>query len=40
MKVLYPYIETILFDIVIPVMFITNKDVQLFKEDPIEYIRK
>lgn len=40
MTVLYPYIENILFDIIIPVMFITNKDVELFREDQIEYIRK
>lgn len=39
-KVLYPYIESILFEIIIPVMFIINKDVELFREDPIEYIRK
>lgn len=40
MKVLYPYIEKILFEIVIPVMMVTHKDVTLFKEDGIEYIRK
>ena len=40
MKVLYPYIESILFEIIVPVMFIINKDVELFREDPIEYIRK
>lgn len=40
MKVLHPYIEKILFEIIIPIMYISAKDVQLFKEDPIEYIRK
>ncbi|CDW76775.1 UNKNOWN [Stylonychia lemnae] len=40
MTVLYPLVEKVLYDIVIPVMFITQKDIQLFKEDSIEYIRK
>jgi hypothetical protein len=40
MDLLKPYIEAILFENIIPIMMITHKDVTLFKEDPIEYIRK
>lgn len=37
---LKPYLENILYEIVIPIMLVTHKDVVNFKEDPIEYIRK
>ena len=40
MKLLYPYIETLLFETLIPIMLITHRDLELFKEDPIEFIRK
>ena len=40
MKILQPFIETLLFETLVPIMLITHKDVTLFKEDPIEYIRK
>lgn len=32
--------ENILFQTVIPIMMVTERDIQLFSEDPIEYIRK
>lgn len=35
-----PFIENILYETVIPLMLVTHKDVTLFNEDPIEYIRK
>ena len=40
MEVLKPFIENILYETVIPLMLVTHKDVTLFDEDPIEYIRK
>lgn len=40
MKILKPFVENLLFETIIPIMLITHKDVVLFREDPIEYIRK
>lgn len=40
MNVLKGFAEKILYEHLIPVMFVTQKDMQLFQEDPIEYIRK
>lgn len=40
MDKLKPFIENILYETIIPIMLITQKDATLFHEDPIEYIRK
>lgn len=40
MEKLKPFIETLLFELIVPIMFITHKDITLYKDDPIEYIRK
>lgn len=40
MEKLKPYIENILYEIVIPIMLITHKDSVLFEQDPTEYVRK
>lgn len=41
MTKLKPFVERLLYEVIItPIMLITHKDVSLFKEDPIEYIRK
>ena len=40
MNMLLPYVENLLFETIIPIMLITHRDVTLFKDDPIEYIRK
>lgn len=41
MEKLKPFIEQLLFEVIIvPIMLITHKDITLFKDDPIEYIRK
>ena len=32
--------DNILYETVIPIMLTTKKDISLFSEDPIEYIRK
>jgi len=40
MDKLKPFIENILYETVIPIMMVTHKDVTLFTEDAIEYIRK
>jgi hypothetical protein len=39
MEKLKPFVENILYDTIIPIMFITQKDVSTFQNDPIEYIR-
>lgn len=39
MDKLKPYIQTILYDTIIPIMYITEHDVNTFETDPIEYIR-
>ena len=39
MEKLKPYVENILYDTVIPIMFITEKDMTTFESDPVEYIR-
>lgn len=40
MAKLYPFVEKLLFEMIIPIMQVTHADVCLFQEDPIEYIRK
>ena len=39
MATLKPYVHRILFDTIIPIMFVTKKDVETFHEEPVEYIR-
>jgi importin-7 len=39
MDKLKPFVENILYDTVIPIMFITEKDMSTFANDPVEYIR-
>jgi hypothetical protein len=39
MEKLKPYVENILYDTIIPIMFVTQKDMNTFNNDPIEYIR-
>jgi len=40
MDKLKPFIENIIYETIMPIMLITHKDATLFKDDPIEYIRK
>lgn len=40
MNKLKPYIENIMYETAIPIMMASQRDIQLFTEDPIEYIRK
>ena len=40
MAKLKPFIENILYEVVIPIIMPTQRDVTLFNDDPIEYIRK
>ena len=41
MSKLKPYIEKLLKEVIVaPIMLVTHRDVTLFKDDPIEYIRK
>lgn len=37
---LKPFIEKILYETAIPIMLVTHKDVELFAQDPTEYVRK
>jgi len=39
MEKLKPYVENLLYDTVIPIMYITEKDVETFTSDPVEFIR-
>ena len=40
MAILKPFIENLLYETIIPIMMITHKDASLYKDDPIEFIRK
>lgn len=41
MTKLKPFIEKLLTEVIVsPIMLLTHKDVTLFKDDPIEYVRK
>lgn len=35
-----PFMDTILYETAIPLMLVSQRDVNLFSDDPIEYIRK
>lgn len=37
---LKPIVEKILYDSIIPLLLLSHKDVTLYEEDPIEFIRK
>ena len=39
MEKLKPYVENLLFDTIIPILYITERDIETFQNDPIEYIR-
>lgn len=39
MNKMKPFVEQILYECIIPIMFITQKDIAQFQENPIEYIR-
>jgi len=37
---LKPFVENLLYETIIPIMLITHRDATLYRDDPIEYIRK
>ena len=39
MEKMRPFVENILYDTIVPILFITHKDLQQYENDPIEYIR-
>jgi hypothetical protein len=39
MNQIKPVAENILYECIIPIMFVTQKDITQFQTDPIEYIR-
>lgn len=40
MEKLKPFVENLLYETIIPIMLMSHKDATLYREDPIEYIRK
>ena len=41
MEVMKPYVEKLLYEVIVsPIMLLTHRDVTIFKDDPVEYIRK
>ena len=40
MNIMVPYIENLLFETTVPIILVTTNDAYLFKEEPIEFIRK
>jgi hypothetical protein len=41
MAKLKPFIEKLLYEVIVsPIMLLTHRDVTIFKDDPVEYIRK
>ena len=39
MEKLKPFVENILYDTIIPILFVTERDVTTFNYDPVEFIR-
>ena len=39
MEKLIPYMDKILYDTIIPIMYISQKEAKTFEHDPIQYIR-
>ena len=40
MAKMLPFMDNILYETVIPLMLTSTRDIRLFEEDPIEFIRK
>jgi len=40
MAKMLPFMDNILYETVIPLMLTSSRDIRLFEEDPIEFIRK
>ena len=40
MEHLKPYVNNLLYETIIPIMLMTQKDIKLYEEDSIEYIRR
>lgn len=39
MEKLKPFVENILFDTIVPILYVTEQDLTTFNSDPIEFIR-
>lgn len=39
MEKLKPFVENILFDTIVPILYVTEQDIETFSNDPIEFIR-
>lgn len=40
MAKMLPFMDTILYETIIPLMLSTNRDIKMFQDDPVEFIRK
>ena len=40
MNIMQPYLENLLFETTVPIILVTTHDLYLFREDPIEFLRK
>ena len=40
MNKLKPFMDNVLYETVVPIMLVSHRDMTLFQEDPVEYIRK
>lgn len=40
MSLMQPYLENLLFETAVPIILVTTHDIYIFKDDPVEYIRK
>lgn len=39
MEKLKPFVENILYDTVVPILYVSERDITTFTNDPVEYIR-
>jgi len=39
MEKLTPFVDTLLYETIMPIMFVTAKDIEIFEVDPVEYVR-
>lgn len=40
MEVLKPYVQNLLYETIVPIMLLSSKDINLYQEDSIEFIRR
>ncbi len=40
MNIIQPYADNLLFETIVPIILVTANDAELFRNEPIEFIRK